>query len=590
MLLSRTGILLILMLPLFAGSLCAQEVYTVKADSTKLTGCDSNELIIENHTQNINGFLYNKGKGRTEFKKGIVKINDSLYLIGGDTLHYNAWIQGGNRWTATGKLGTLDEQHLDIYTHDSLRMRIANHGNVMLGTASDNGNILQVNGRASFTDSVNIGSATIAKNGNLIGTNALLYQYVIPENHNYRYNSDPYISKLENLLYNYSSRLNTTVDNSGGVRTIEIHFPKVECDTDYTGLAYPAGFMCFSFWNYRVPASVSVMVKDSATGVWWGPYHSSTDIGYGGAGFFQVEIPGSFNWVCAFKITITPKTGMDPADILMLGLEYVTVNGGQGLRNPYPYVSKTTEEHLYNPLWFRNNGIDNIKLNPYGNSYMTNRLLIGTTVSDGGTANLQVTGGISSANNITCYGNLGLGTGTPGAQLHTTGSIRFEGLTAGNTLNRVIVSDNVGNLYYRDVSSLSAAEAVHSSLVVNGPVKARSLVLNMTDGGSAWPDYVFDSGYRLPDLKEVGDYVKRYGHLPGIVSAAEVAKSGLDVGQSQAALLRKIEEMTLYTLKQDEEIRQLRKDVQLLMERVGSTQRQIVKLSKTSRSRSKSRK
>jgi hypothetical protein len=51
-----------------------QNVYTIKADSTKLTGCDSaNELIIENHTRECKGFLYNTGNGRTMFKKGLLK-------------------------------------------------------------------------------------------------------------------------------------------------------------------------------------------------------------------------------------------------------------------------------------------------------------------------------------------------------------------------------------------------------------------------------------------------------------------------------------------------------------------------------------
>lgn len=45
------------------------------------------ELILENSTKNVNGFLYNKGNGRTEFRKGLIKINDSLYIIGGDTLN-----------------------------------------------------------------------------------------------------------------------------------------------------------------------------------------------------------------------------------------------------------------------------------------------------------------------------------------------------------------------------------------------------------------------------------------------------------------------------------------------------------------------
>jgi hypothetical protein len=78
----------VLMLLCIGQSLSGQYVYTIKADSVKITNsCDTAELILENHTQAVPGFLYNKGRGRTEFRRGAVALNDSLYLIGGDTLN-----------------------------------------------------------------------------------------------------------------------------------------------------------------------------------------------------------------------------------------------------------------------------------------------------------------------------------------------------------------------------------------------------------------------------------------------------------------------------------------------------------------------
>ena len=65
----------------------AQYVYTINADSVKITNnCDSSELILQNHTQGVAGFLFNTGNGRTAFRRGIQKLNDSLFLIGADTL------------------------------------------------------------------------------------------------------------------------------------------------------------------------------------------------------------------------------------------------------------------------------------------------------------------------------------------------------------------------------------------------------------------------------------------------------------------------------------------------------------------------
>lgn len=83
-------LLLLLVLIGTGQGIYAQYIYTIKADSVKITNsCDTAELIIENHTQNVCGFLFNKGKGRTEFRQAVVKINDSTYLIGCDTLRMN---------------------------------------------------------------------------------------------------------------------------------------------------------------------------------------------------------------------------------------------------------------------------------------------------------------------------------------------------------------------------------------------------------------------------------------------------------------------------------------------------------------------
>ncbi|MCG2613741.1 hypothetical protein LZZ85_05595 [Terrimonas sp. NA20] len=67
----------------------AQFTYKIKADSVKITNdsCTA-ELILENSTKSVNGFLYNKGNGRTEFRKGLIKLNDTSYIIGADTLRF----------------------------------------------------------------------------------------------------------------------------------------------------------------------------------------------------------------------------------------------------------------------------------------------------------------------------------------------------------------------------------------------------------------------------------------------------------------------------------------------------------------------
>ncbi|WP_205511883.1 hypothetical protein [Longitalea arenae] len=80
-------ILIVITLLCIEKALYAQYIYTIKADSVKITNtCDTAELIIENHTQNVPGFLFNKGRGRTEFRR-VSQFDDTSVVIGGDTIH-----------------------------------------------------------------------------------------------------------------------------------------------------------------------------------------------------------------------------------------------------------------------------------------------------------------------------------------------------------------------------------------------------------------------------------------------------------------------------------------------------------------------
>lgn len=74
---------------------------------------------------------------------------------------------------------------------------------------------------------------------------------------------------------------------------------------------------------------------------------------------------------------------------------------------------------------------------------------------------------------------------------------------------------------------------------------------------SRWPDYVFEKDYTLPSLEEVSDYVKQNQHLPGIPTASEVKESGVDMGEMHSAMLKKVEELTLYLIDMNERVKSL---------------------------------
>lgn len=68
------------------------------------------------------------------------------------------------------------------------------------------------------------------------------------------------------------------------------------------------------------------------------------------------------------------------------------------------------------------------------------------------------------------------------------------------------------------------------------------------------PDFVFEDDYNLRPLSDVEAFVAQNGHLPDVPSASEVNQGGLDMTQMQLTLLRKVEELTLYTLQQQKTI------------------------------------
>lgn len=135
---------LLLLCTLFYTVTSAQFVSKIKADSVLITNdsCTA-ELNLENKTRDTLGFLYNTGKGRTEFRKGMRKINDSLYLFGNDTLNLKAaistngtgtfWKLGGNATDSNGIWGTISNSHLLLRTNGITRAKISKTGDWYFG-------------------------------------------------------------------------------------------------------------------------------------------------------------------------------------------------------------------------------------------------------------------------------------------------------------------------------------------------------------------------------------------------------------------------------------------------------------------------
>jgi len=107
----------------------------------------------------------------------------------------------------------------------------------------------------------------------------------------------------------------------------------------------------------------------------------------------------------------------------------------------------------------------------------------------------------------------------------------------------------------------------NAKLAVNGRIRAQEIKVEIAE----WPDYVFAEDYQLPSLQQTEKHIKEKGYLPGIPSAEEVKANGVDLGDMNAKLLKKMEEMTLIMI-------QLNKKVEQQAETLKIQQKQIDKL------------
>ncbi|GEM_PF-845347 len=73
-----------------------------------------------------------------------------------------------------------------------------------------------------------------------------------------------------------------------------------------------------------------------------------------------------------------------------------------------------------------------------------------------------------------------------------------------------------------------------------------------------WSDYVFDDNYKLPKLKMVELFINENKHLPDIPDQKTIYSEGLNLGEMDAMLLKKIEELTLYIIELNKEIEKLK--------------------------------
>ena len=176
-------------------------------------------------------------------------------------------------------------------------------------------------------------------------------------------------------------------------------------------------------------------------------------------------------------------------------------------------------------------------------------------------------------NDLAVGGTLGVNVASPQATLHVGGNGIFDGnITAVKLIVQELEVANLDftnqqgsqvafeqDLFVEGSVGIGTEKIAGYKLSVNGKIRASDDIKVYPSG--EWADYVFDDNYELASLNEVEAYIGKNNHLPGMPSSEEVKASGINLGEMDAKLLEKVEELTLYMLELKKENKKLSSEV-----------------------------
>jgi hypothetical protein len=154
---------------------------------------------------------------------------------------------------------------------------------------------------------------------------------------------------------------------------------------------------------------------------------------------------------------------------------------------------------------------------------------------------------------IKADGKVGIGK-TPVFSLDVNGSFNATTINlAGQPLvNSQWISNGTNINFSSGIVSIGTTRTpLGFKLAVGGKIVAEELLVRMQTN---WPDYVFADEYKLPPLSDVNKYIMANKHLPDLPTAQQVYDHGIPIGELNATLVKKIEELTLYLIEQEKRI------------------------------------
>lgn len=110
-----------------------------------------------------------------------------------------------------------------------------------------------------------------------------------------------------------------------------------------------------------------------------------------------------------------------------------------------------------------------------------------------------------------------------------------------------------------------------NKLEVNGTIHSKEVKVDLLN----WPDYVFKRDYQLLPLTELKIYIDQNLHLPEIPTEDDIKKGGLNLGEMNKILVKKVEELTLYLIEQNKQVTGQMKIIQTQQEQMNQFKKQL---------------
>jgi hypothetical protein len=227
-------------------------------------------------------------------------------------------------------------------------------------------------------------------------------------------------------------------------------------------------------------------------------------------------------------------------------VEKLDVNGNIRLYGANRFIGTTTNSSLS----IRTNNIERFKVNGSNGNvlFYSDRF----NMPNGGNIILGTDGGHSTGTNC-----LSIGYHKEFGQAYIDYKQNLHFRVAGDPWWCPLILQPDGNVVIGGHSCYANYEdqAFGYKLAVNGKIIAEEVVVKLSQN---WPDYVFSPNYTLRPLSEVEEHISNHGHLPDVPSAQQVEKDGIGVGEMNAILLKKVEELTLYVIELKKEVEYLK--------------------------------